>query len=106
MVGLVACSVTYPVVVIGENGEMYKGSTTATLDTGSFEVSRGNIVCGGNFSPLNTSPTIAFPVTCNNGLKGIATVTRDDSLQAGSGTVRMSDGSEWNILFGNAAAAF
>jgi hypothetical protein len=45
-------------------------------------------------------------VLCNDGKKGIAIVTRDPSGQSGHGRVRMDDGTEADLIFGDAAAAF
>ena len=63
---LAGCSITEPVVVIGKNGEILRGTTTAALDGGSFNVSNGKLTCGGSYNALNTSPTISIPVLCSD----------------------------------------
>jgi hypothetical protein len=52
------------------------------------------------------SPTISMVVQCNDGRKGIAVVTRDPSGQSGHGRVRLNDGTEGDLIFGDAAEAF
>jgi hypothetical protein len=103
---LAGCSITEPVVVIGKNGEILRGTTTAALDGGSFNVSNGKLTCGGSYNALNTSPTISIPVLCSDGRRGIVIATRDKSGVSGSGTVRMTDGEEATFMFGPAAAGF
>ena len=101
-----ACTVTEPVVVIGKNGEILRGTTTASLSGGSFYVSDGKLTCGGSYNSMDTSPTISMPVTCSDGRRGIVIVTRDNSGTSGAGTVRLTDGSEATFMFGAAAAGF
>ena len=103
---LAACTVTYPVAVIGENGEVMRGTTTASLGSGSFSVSDGKITCAGSYDSSDRSITISMPVLCSDGRKGIIIVTRNRNLQSGSGRVRMDDGTEADFIFGEAAAAF
>ena len=106
---LTACAVTRPVVVIGDNGQMLRGSATASLEGGSFEVSGKwngkNLTCAGTYNSLDTSPTISMPVHCNDGRKGIVIATRSNSGLDGSGRVRLNDGTEADFVFGTAAAA-
>lgn len=101
-----ACSVTEPVVVIEQNGRVLKGTVTATMSGGSFSVSDGDLECGGSYDSLDTSPTISMPVLCSDGRRGIVIATRDNSGRSGSGTVRMTDGTEGTFMFGPAAASF
>lgn len=105
---LSACSdITLPVAVIGPNGDVYRGTTTARLTgEGTFEASKGNVRCAGTYDSLSTSPTISFPVQCSNGLKGLGTAVREASGMAGSGNIRMSDGTDWRFVFGKAAETF
>ncbi len=103
---LAGCSVTEPVVVIGKNGDVLRGTTTAALDGGSFNVSNGKLSCGGSYNSLDTSPTISMAVLCSDGRRGIVIVTRDRSGLSGAGTVRMTDGEELTFMFGRAAAGF
>lgn len=94
-------AVSQPAVVISDEGQVLRGFAQATWDgQGSFSVSGSGLTCSGVYDAMTTSTTLSFSVICNNGLKGIATSTRDASLQTGSGVVRMFDGSEWNFVFG------
>jgi hypothetical protein len=99
-------SITQPVVVIGKGGQILRGTATASLASGSFNVTDGKLTCGGSYNSLNTSQTISMPVTCSDGRRGIVIATRDDSGLTGAGTVRLSDGEEATFMFGPAAAGF
>ena len=104
---LSACAVTEPVVVIGKDGQMLKGTSTARMNgNGSFTVTDGKLTCGGNYNSISGEMTINIPVFCSDGRKGFAVVTRESSGVAGHGTVKMTDGSEWSFIFGSAAANF
>ncbi len=87
-----------------------RGTATAAISGGTFQASgkmKGReTTCSGNYNALDTSVTISMPVVCSNGQKGIVIATRDASGMSGSGRVRMSDGTEGDFVFGNAAAAF
>jgi hypothetical protein len=100
------CTVTEPVVVIDREGRILRGTTTVALSGGSFNVTDGKLNCGGNYDALDTSPTISMPVLCSDGRRGIIIATRDKSGLSGSGTARMTDGSEATFMFGRAAAGF
>jgi len=106
MLGLCACSVTEPVVVIGQNGQILRGTTTAAVTGGSFTVSDGKLTCAGTYDAWDMSTTISMPVTCSDGRRGIIIATRDNSGISGSGTVRLTDGSTATFLFGSAASGF
>lgn len=105
---LAACSdITLPVAVIGPTGHILRGTATARLSgDGSFEASDGKLRCAGTYDALSTSPTISFPVQCSNGLKGLGTAIRESSGLAGSGSIRMSNGTDWRFVFGKAAETF
>lgn len=103
---LAGCTMTWPVAVIGQKGEILRGTATASLGSGSFSVTNGKLTCGGGYDSLDTSATITIPVTCSDGRRGVAIVTRDRSGQSGGGTVRMTDGEEATLIFGQAAAGF
>jgi hypothetical protein len=103
---LAGCSITEPVVVIGKNGEILRGTTTAALDGGSFNVSDGKLSCGGSYNALDMSPTISMPVLCSDGRRGIVIATRNNSGTSGAGTIRMNDGEDGTFMFGRAAARF
>ena len=103
---LVGCTVTVPVAVVTKAvpGGIMRGSATAALSGGSFNVSSGKISCGGTYDALDTSPTISIPVLCTDGRKGIVTATRDNSGLGGGGTFTLNDGTTGSFIFGNAAA--
>ena len=104
---LAACAVTEPVVVIGQDGQTLKGTSTARMSGhGSVTVTDGKLTCGGNYNSLSGEITINIPVLCSDGREGFAVVTRESSGVAGHGMVKMNDGSEWSFIFGSAAANF
>jgi hypothetical protein len=106
VLSLTACSITEPVVVIGKNGEILRGTAAASLSGGSFSATDGKLTCGGSYNALDTSPTISIPALCSDGRRGIVIATRDASGTSGGGTVRMTDGEEATFMFGPAAASF
>src|SRR5215510_16325581 len=91
LVGLVAagCSVTEPVAVIGANGQVLRGTTTAAMDGGTFQVTDGKLTCAGSYDSWDTSVTISMPVHCSDGRKGFVIATREASGVSGSGRVRL-----------------
>lgn len=99
---LVGCSMTIPVAVIGQHGEIMRGTNTVGLTEGSFSVTDGKVTCSGSYSALNKSQTITMPVVCTDGRRGIVTATRDSPM-SGGGKVRLSDGTEADFIFGEAA---
>jgi hypothetical protein len=99
---LIGCSVTVPVAVIGQHGEIMRGTSTASLSGGSFSVTDGKVTCSGSYNALNESQTITIPVLCTGGRRGIVIATRD-SAESGGGKVRLSDGTEADFIFGEAA---
>ena len=105
LLALSACDVAYPVTVIGEGGMTFRGSATDTfLHGGSFQATNGTAVCTGTYDKYADISTVSFPVVCNNGLRGLGTAFFQ-SPTAGSGTVTMTDGSQWQFIFGRAALA-
>jgi hypothetical protein len=100
------CSVTLPVAVISKDGQVLRGTTTASLSGGTFQATDGKLSCSGTYDSLSQSVTINAKVICSDGRTGFVIATRDRGGQSGSGRVRLSDGSEADFVFGNAAAAF
>ena len=80
-----------------------RGTTTASLSGGSFSVSNGSLMCGGDENDLDISLTISIPVLCSDGRKGIITATRDNSGMSGGGHFTLSDGTTGDFIFGPAA---
>lgn len=96
---------TIPVAMIGQDGRVLTGTNTVSREGGSFTVSDGKLTCSGSYDPFVPSATIAAPVVCNDGRKGIVRATRDTAF-SGSGTVRMNNGYQGDFIFGKAAENF
>jgi len=101
-----ACTTTVPVAVIGGDGLVLRGTATADMSGGTFQVTDGILTCAGSYDSWNLSVTINMLVHCSDGRKGMAIVTREASGIAGSGRVRLNDGMEADFIFGEAARAF
>lgn len=104
---LASCgSLTVPAAVKMESGEVFIGTTTASMSGGRFEVQNASrtIICKGTYDALDTSIVISAPVQCSDGRYGTLTVTRTPDLMAGTGTVTLADGTVGNVAFGKLAA--
>jgi hypothetical protein len=97
------CANSIPVAVIGQHGEIMRGSNTFSLTSATFTVTDGKVTCSGSYNPLNESRTITTTVTCTDGRAGIVTATRD-SATSGGGVVTLSDGTSGRFIFGDAAS--
>ncbi|MBN9543165.1 MAG: hypothetical protein J0G32_05170 [Alphaproteobacteria bacterium] len=97
---------TSPVAVIGQDGRVLVGSSTASLYSSHFQVSDGKLTCSGNYDGLNTSLTLTLNVICSDGRKGFANVHRDPNGLSGHGNVVLKDGYRADFVFGEAAKAF
>lgn len=105
LLGTAACDVAYPVTVIGDGGQTFRGTASNTfLEGGSFHATNGKAVCSGTYRQYADISTVSFPVRCNNGLTGIGTASFE-TASSGSGFVTMSDGSRWQFIFGRGALA-
>ena len=102
---LSGCATTVPVAVISERDGTLRGTSTATRSEGAIRVANERMTCTGTYDPLTQTPTIGFVFQCSDGRRGFVVVTRTTPT-SGHGTVRMSDGSTANLVFGDAAAAF
>jgi hypothetical protein len=102
---LAACAITEFVAVVsrGIPGGIMRGTATASVSGGSFSVSNGSLTCGGDYSALDTSPTISIPVLCSDGRKGIVIATRDNSGMSGGGHFTLNDDTTGDFMFGTAA---
>ena len=80
-----------------------RGTSTASWNGGSFNVSNGRLSCGGTYDANDQSPTITIPVLCSDGRKGIVFATQDNSGTAGGGTLTLNDGTIGSFTFGVAA---
>jgi hypothetical protein len=107
---LTGCAMTVPVAVISSNGDVMRGTATAALSGGSFQVAGKingkSMTCAGTYDSLNQSVTISMPVHCSDGRKGFVIATREANGIDGSGRVRLNDGTSADFVFGHAAAAF
>ena len=99
------CAFTVPVVVVGEDGRVLKGTNHASWTSGTFSVSDAKLTCSGSYDPLQSSDEITMPVICSDGRKGIVRATRDTG-DSGWGTVLLNDGYRAEFMFGDAAADF
>lgn len=100
---LCACSVTIPVLVVPDKGAPLRGTSTASLSGGSFEVTDGKLVCKGDYDALDRSVTITLKAECNDGRTATITATRKLTSIGGEGTILMSDGSTGKFYFGEGA---
>ena len=91
---LAGCAVTEPVAVVskGVPGGIMRGTTTAAISGGSFNVSNGTLSCGGTYDALDYSPTITAH-HCHS---------RQQRRERG-GHFTLSDGTTGDFLFGEAA---
>ncbi|HZZ63615.1 MAG TPA: hypothetical protein VFE63_21015 [Roseiarcus sp.] len=80
-----------------------RGTNTASISGGSFNVSNGTLSCVGSYNTGNPSPTISMPVLFNDGRKGIVTATREYGGISGGGHFTLSDGTTGDFIFGEAA---
>lgn len=107
---LASCAMTVPVAVISGKGDVMRGTSTAAMSGGSFQVSgklKGKMAtCAGTYDAFDTSVTISMPVHCSDGRKGFVMATRNINSIGGSGRVRLTDGTEADFIFGPAAAGF
>jgi hypothetical protein len=103
---LTSCTVTGPVAVIGHDGKILRGTYTASLSGGSFQVTDGKLTCAGSYDSMDTSSTITMPVHCSDGRKGFVVSTRQPNGVDGFGKVTLNDGTQADFVFGKAAEAF
>jgi hypothetical protein len=80
-----------------------RGTNTASISGGSFNVSSGTLSCAESYNTGDPSPTISIPILCNDGRKGIVISTRDASGMSGGGHFTLSDGTTGDFIFGEAA---
>jgi hypothetical protein len=71
------CSVTVPVAVISKDGQVLRGTTTASLSGGTFQATDGKLTCSGTYDSLSQSVTINAKVLCSDGRTGFVIATRD-----------------------------
>lgn len=87
---------------VTDKGEAFKGQITASVVDGSFEVPSPNgATCHGKYDQFSTEPTIKSYVSCSDGRHGRIIAYRNSSLEGGTGTGEMSDGTNFSFTFGN-----
>jgi hypothetical protein len=103
--GACALSVTAPVAVTPRNGEEpLRGTVTADMGGGKFGVANSKLQCSGEYPMSSGSVTVAITTRCSDGRTGTGTATRT-APRGGSGTIRMSDGTEALFAYGTEVAA-
>lgn len=99
------CSVTVPVAVIGDNGEIMRGSATGNMvGDSTFEAANERARCSGTYD-ARPAETVSFALRCTDGRTGIGRAIRDNPT-SGSGTITMSDGTTARFMFGPSARGF
>ena len=106
LLGLTACSITVPVVVIATGGQTLRGSATAAIGGGTFEVTDGDLTCSGNYNSWSMEFTITMQTVCSDGRRGFIIATRDSTGMNGQGRLRLNDGTTGDFIFGAAAANY
>jgi hypothetical protein len=98
-------SVTQPVTVVPNNGEEpLHGSLTATLDGGKFGIANSKIQCSGEYPNSPGERAVTVNARCSDGRTGTGTAVRTGAqggAGGGSGTMRMSDGTEAVFAYGS-----
>ena len=95
-------TMTIPVAVITQRGEILRGLNKVSLTEASFSATNGKLTCAGSYNPLNHSRPITVTLLCSDGRTGIAIATRDSPV-SGGGKVTLSNGEEGTFVFGDAA---
>lgn len=103
--GVAGCSETFPIVVMGKDvpGGTMRGQGEASLVGGTFQVSNSQFNCTGNYNAMDDSPTLAIPLVCSDGRRGMVMATRQRGGRSGGGTFTLSDGATGQFMFGDAA---
>jgi hypothetical protein len=91
---------TYPLALIGQHGEIYRGTFTNSLGSDrGISMSNGKTTCSNQAGDINV-------LHCSDGRTGIVTYTdcgKDNGI-CGGGRVRFSDGTEADFTLGGAAS--
>ncbi len=85
------------------DGRAASGQATAFSDgRGTFWVKfPGGPRCGGDYNVRDTNPTLVVPVSCSNGKRGEAVITRQRDLMSGTAIVQLNDRSRGQFVFGD-----
>lgn len=107
LAGCGATTVTAPVIVVPKNGEQPLNgivSTTLGEGRGHFGVANDKIQCSGDYPFLPGQISVDLTAKCSDGRTAGGTAVKT-GVAAGSGTMRMSDGSEAIFAYGPEALA-
>ncbi|MGH6851231.1 MAG: hypothetical protein ACREDD_12430 [Methylocella sp.] len=85
-----------PLALIGQHGEILRGTRTVSLGGVSISVTNGKTTCSGSYGASGST----FPILCSDGRTGIA---RFSDPESNGGKVRFSDGTEGDFIFGDGA---
>ena len=101
------CTNTQPVVLIGQYGQILRGSTTTSFSMISFSLSDGATSCAAKREGMdNTAAEVTMALVCSDGRRGIATVQRQEGAASGGGSVRFTDGTLATFIYGPDAKKF
>jgi hypothetical protein len=105
LLGCAACSITGPISIIADNGQVLRGTYRASVTSGgSLAVTDGVLNCTGSYDSSDRTARITIPVKCSDGRFGLAEITRLDG-RSGGGTVKLNDGARGIFVFGSARMA-
>lgn len=95
---------TVPVEVKTSKGQILRGTAVATAQAGTFEVANGEgLTCSGTYDPQSLERTLEVALNCSDGRHGKANIQRDSTLANGIGQGKFSDGTEFEVEFGDYA---
>jgi hypothetical protein len=101
------CTNTQPVVLIGQYGQILRGSTTTSFSVITVTLSDGAVNCAAKRDGMDTTaPEITMALLCSDGRRGIATIQRQDGAASGGGSVRFTDGTLATFIYGPDAKKF
>jgi hypothetical protein len=96
-------SLSLPVIVVPKNGEeALRGTLTSRLEGGTFGVANNKIQCAGTYPNEPGEKTVTVTAKCSDGRTATGTAVKT-AARAGSGTMKMSDGTEALFAYGDAA---
>lgn len=100
---LSACSVTVPAVVKMEKGEIFMGSTTASIDKGRYSMTsvEGKTITG-TYNSWDTSVSRTFDFTISDGRTG-RVIVNAITYDSGYGIGKLSTGEKCKFMYGNSA---
>ena len=94
--------VTVPVVAKTSTGEKFLGSATASLTSGTFELtSVDGLRCWGTYDQWDPSTTLRVDFKASDGRYGTALIARDSTGTSGIGTGKANDGTTFDFYMGN-----